>query len=311
MSGSLAILCPGQGNQHPGLLDRLTGSPEAEAVFQQAAGVLGQDPRELIGSVAPESLFDNRLAQPLICAAELATWAVLKSRLPEPALFCGYSVGELAAYGCAGALEVGETLRLADRRATLMDQAGGKPSGLVAIRGLGEREIATLCDQSSAEIAIVNGSDHFILGGATEILEALEQAALARGAHTVRRLRVGVAAHTSLLAPASHKFLAALEQSAMVDPVRPVLAGIDGIPVRDRSTAVATLAKQLSSTIRWQTCLNTAMEMGCRVFLELGPGTSLTAMVRELSAEVVARSMDEFRSLEGAVDWVNKRLERG
>ncbi|MDX1656074.1 MAG: malonate decarboxylase subunit epsilon, partial [Candidatus Competibacteraceae bacterium] len=92
---------------------------------------------------------------------------------------------------------------------------------------------------------------------------------------------------------------------------RPVLAGIDGIPVRDRSTAVATLAKQLSSTIRWQACLNTAMEMGCRVFLELGPGTGLTAMVRELSAEVVARSMDEFRSLEGAVDWVNKRLERG
>jgi [acyl-carrier-protein] S-malonyltransferase len=230
--------------------------------------------------------------------------------LPAPALFDGYSVGELAAYGCVRALSAGGVLRLAMRRAALMDGASREPSGLVAIRGLEQHRIEALCSESGAEIAIVNGPDHFILGAPVEGLDMLTQTALAQGAHTARRLRVAVAAHTSLLASASREFALVLEQSDMADPATPVLAGINGAPVRERATALAILAKQLSTTVDWQACVKTALEMGCRVFLELGPGGSLARMVRDIAPEVAVRSVEEFRSLEGVADWITKQMQR-
>ncbi len=78
--------------------------------------------------------------------------------------------------------------------------------------------------------------------------------------------------------------------------------------MRDRATALTTLAKQLSATINWQSCLETALEMGCRVFLELGPGSGLARMVRDTHPEVAARSVEEFRRLEGVADWVMKQV---
>jgi [acyl-carrier-protein] S-malonyltransferase len=240
----------------------------------------------------------------------LATWVTLSARLPAPTLFAGYSVGELAAYGCAGALPVDGVLRLAQRRAELMDRASGAASGLVAVRGLKRSTVDALCAEIGAEIAIINGPDHFILGGPADILGTLERAAFARGASTARRLRVGVASHTSRLAPASRDFALALAQSDLTDPATPVLAGINGMPVRDRTAATETLARQLSCTVDWQACLGTAMEMDCRVFLELGPGCALARMARELSSEIAARSVQEFRSLEGVTEWVAKQVSR-
>ncbi|MGN2393561.1 hypothetical protein ACTFO6_18970, partial [Pelomicrobium sp. G1] len=85
----------------------------AQPAFQAAAAVLGEDPRRWVSSRPPEGLFQNRWAQPLICTATLAAWSVLEPRLPQPVAFAGYSLGELAAYGCAGALAPAEALRLA------------------------------------------------------------------------------------------------------------------------------------------------------------------------------------------------------
>ena len=90
---SLGILCPGQGAQHPAMLDPLRAEPEAERVLALAGAVLGASPADLLASSGGE-LFANVIAQPLICAVELAMWAALASRLPTPRVFAGYSVGE-------------------------------------------------------------------------------------------------------------------------------------------------------------------------------------------------------------------------
>ena len=100
---SLGILCPGQGAQGPAMLDLLKGEPEAERVLAHVSAGLDAPVADIL-SGPEDALFSNAIAQPLICAVELATWAALSGRLPSPRVFAGYSVGELAAYGCAGAL---------------------------------------------------------------------------------------------------------------------------------------------------------------------------------------------------------------
>jgi len=303
----LAILCPGQGAQQRAMFDKLTGESAAEDALAQAAAVFGQDPRTWIRTAANDAWFENRFAQPLLCSTMLATWAVLRPQLPAPAVFAGYSVGELAAYGCAGALGVAETVRLAQERAACMDAASDGAAGLAAVLGLGRMRIEALCREHGVEIAIVNAPDHFILGGPTARLDAM-LAEVGAQAVTARRLPVAAPAHTSWLRAASATFAAALARSALTAPAVPVVAGISGAPVRDRATAIATLAAQLSTTVDWAACMQATYEMGARVFLELGPGSALTRMLRERYADVAARSVDEFHSLHGVRDWVRQQL---
>ncbi len=305
---ALALLCPGQGGQHRAMYDLLAGDAAADAVLQTATAVLGYDPRTQVLYAPSDALYRNSIAQPLVCSAILATWAAIGSLLPPPRLIAGYSVGELAAYGCAGALDVTQTLTLAMQRAKLMDETITTPCALTAIIGLDRQQVENLCRDNAAYIAIVNGPEHFVLGAALPQLDLIEAAAQHQGATRSVRLYVGVAAHTPLLQGASLRFEAALAASAIRDPRIPVLAGISGAPVRTRETAIATLAAQLSSTLDWLACMHAAYEMGARVFLELGPGRALTRMLLDIYPNVAARSVDEFRSLDGVRAWVQQHL---
>jgi [acyl-carrier-protein] S-malonyltransferase len=305
-----AVLCPGQGAQHGAMFDLLAGQTQADRVFQEAEAVLEIDLYKQLSHISPTRLFQNAFAQPLLCAAALAAWRSLGSTLPAPLLFAGYSIGELAAYGCAAALSVGETLRLAQRRAALMDAAATSPSGLLAVRGLNQAAIDAICNQYGIEVAIINGADHFILGGTEPGLTEAQQAALGKGARTAQRLPVTVAAHTSLLRAAGPAFAEELRAAKFSPPAIPVLAGINGEPVREPETAIIALSSQLYSTVRWSDCMQSAIEMGARTFLELGPGRNLTRILLEAHPEVMARSITEFRSLKAAAAWVNKHSGR-
>ena len=301
----LAVLCSGQGGQTAAMFDKLAGDDAATRVLAQAQAVLGKDPQ----SLAAGDVFVNRIAQPLVCTAALAAWAALGPRLPRPRLFAGYSVGELAAYGCAGALGIDETLRLAMARAACMDEASvGATGGLVAVRGLPRSRIDALCAELGAVVAISNGPEHFVLAAPVGVLEKIEPAAKAHGAVLARRLPVAVAAHTPWLKAAGAAFATALEQSALQDPPLPVLAGVSGVPVRNRAAAIATLSAQLSTPVDWAACMQAAWELGARVFLELGPGSALTRIARELLPQAEARALDDFRTLDGASEWVNGAL---
>jgi [acyl-carrier-protein] S-malonyltransferase len=159
----LAVLCPGQGGQHAAMLELALADPRGADVVRRAGAAAGLDAIAAVRSGA--DLFANRLAQPLVCAAELATWAALRDAVGPPRAFAGYSLGELAAYGCAGALAPEEVVALATRRAALMDAAAPPRSGLVALRGLRLAAAEALAAEAGAELAIVNGPDHCVAGG--------------------------------------------------------------------------------------------------------------------------------------------------
>ena len=264
------------------------------------------------GTPADADYFSNAVAQPLICAATVATWNALRAHgLPEPVAVAGYSVGELSAHAIAGTLaKQADVIPLAKTRAEAMDAATARegPSGLIAVRGWNAAEIEDTIRATGLEIAIVNGVEHFVLGGSEQMLSEGERRLA--GSSTVRRLDVGVASHTSRLASAREAFHQALLAAGLRDPRRPVLAGIDGGVVRTATAAIDTLTAQISRTIRWDLCLRAAWELGARVFLTLGPGCGFARIALEaLPAGCEARAADEFRSLAGVVAWVRGRLQ--
>lgn len=304
MSARLLLLCPGQGGQHEGMNDiaRLDG---AAAAFLDRL------------QLPPGALFDNRVAQPAVVAATLAMWIALQPRLTafgiRPALVAGYSVGELAAYGVAGAIDADRCVALAHVRARLMDDAAaGAGQTLAAISGVPLARSTTLADAAGFAIAIVNGHDSAIAGGPLATLAALQQQVEQAGGR-LQHLPVTVAAHTPLLAAAVAPFARALAATPFAAPHTALLCGIDassngGAVAAVHARACSVLSRQLAETIQWAHCMDAAAEAGITVALELGPGAALARMLQARHPAIACRSVSEFRATDGVLAWLERAL---
>ena len=311
MPNLIAILCSGQGGQHPAMFDLVANCPEAEPVFAAAAEVLGQDPRRFVREAARADLFSNRSGQILCCTQALAVQAALGTAWPARTVIAGYSIGELAAWGCAGAVNGPGVLRLAQQRAAAMDAAAPSDGGLAAIVGLRRSNLEPILARHELSIAIINDVDSFVVGGRRAGLDAACQEATARGAKHIVTLPVAVPSHTPLLREATEQFRAVLRAASARLPGagHRLLGGIDGDTIYDMETGIDKLARQISTTIDWAACLESCRSAGAVAALELGPGTALSRMASPLFPDGQVRAADEFRTLTGLRSWLKRAMD--
>ena len=303
VSQRFAVFCPGQGAQHASMF-ALTERESVQALPAWSASNL----HEILTD--PAALFANRYAQPLIVSVGLARWQEMRSRLPVPSLIAGYSVGELTAYGVAGALDSATMISLAEVRASAMDACveTGKPQCMLAISGLMAAQVLPILQQYGLAIAIQNDSDRLVAGGLADDCTLAEPALLALGADCLR-LPVAVASHTALMKNAVITFAAALDQSVWSPMITPVLAGINAHKICTTAAAISALQAQLTTTIHWQDCMDACVENGIEAILELGPGNTLSRMMMARHPAVACRSLDEFRSIGAAADWLLRQVD--
>ena len=305
MAGRLLVLCPGQGAQHPAMFDMARSDPATSRELEDWLA----DP-----ALAPlsggASLFANQLAQPAIVAATLAMWTALRDTIAAPSLVAGYSIGELAAYGVAGALAPLRLVRIAAERARLMDACVDERAaqGMVALSGMPHGAIEALLTRFGFHPAILTGEDAVVAGGPAAAREALAEAVLAAGGRATA-LPVEVASHTPLLQGAVMPFAELLARQAWSAPAFPVLSGISAEQVEDARLATRVLSRQIAEPIRWMDCMDACVETGVTVALELGPGAALSRMLQARHPHIACRSVTEFRSLDGIRSWLGKQLE--
>ncbi|WP_348698697.1 acyltransferase domain-containing protein [Duganella fentianensis] len=297
-NGRLLLLCPGQGGQHAAMFDLARSHPAGAALLDSLPLPHGDD------------LYANRHAQPLIVAATLAMWEALREQAPAPAMVAGYSIGELAAYGVAGAYSPATCMALATARADMMDQAAqAEPDQtLLAISGMALARVLPLLPAHAYELAIETGEDSCIAGGPASQRAALEQTVLLHGGRSTH-LPVAVASHTRYMQTAVAPFAALLQQTPFGMMQAPVLAGISAISVRDQASANDLLARQLATPIRWAACMDAAAEAGIRYALELGPGAALSRMLQQRPPHISTRSVADFRTIDGILRWLERCSE--
>ncbi|MGF6229642.1 [acyl-carrier-protein] S-malonyltransferase [Inquilinus ginsengisoli] len=290
------------------MFDLVGEAPEAALVFAAARRVLdGRDPRDLVRRASEAELHPNRLAQILCCTQALAFWAVLGPASPRPITVAGYSAGELAAWGIAGVIDAATVLDLTARRAALMDDVSRSASGLGAVLGLPRVEIEAICRAHNLHIAIVNGPQHLLLGGAAADLEPALAEAGQRGASRTVLLPVSVASHTPLLGDASERFGELLQQRVAGTRVPPgvrLISGVDGASVLLLKDGLRKLALQVGQTVDWAACMESCRAARPQRVLELGPGDALARMAGEAMPDIAARSVTAFRSLDGIRRWL-------
>jgi [acyl-carrier-protein] S-malonyltransferase len=308
VSMTLSILCSGQGPQHPNMFALTGDAPEAAHLFAHAATLLGgRDPRAMVQTDLDETIHQNRVGQILCTLQALAATATFRDAWPRRLIIAGYSVGEVAAWGVAGLMDATMTLDLVSRRANAMDASSRPGDGLLFVRGLSYGAVEDLCNRHDAAIAIVNPGDAFVLGGPGVALDIIADVAKGMGATRAVRLAVNVASHTPHLAAASTEFRKILDQTptklAPDSNVR-LFSGIDGSPVVNISAGLNKLAEQISHTVQWARCLEGCVEAGASVFFELGPGRALNEMAAGAYPNISARSLEDFRTLQGARAWL-------
>lgn len=298
---SLAVIFPGQGSQSAAMLPWLDDDPFARPVLDAMEALIGHDWRAR--SADPAWLSQNRIAQCLVTGIDLATWsALLGAGLPQPGVVAGYSVGEIPAFCAAGVFDVATALRLAQRRAELMDRSsvGGT---LLSASGRTHAELAPAVERWGYEVAIEIAVDRFVFGGPDADIDHIDAALKALGAATVR-LPIRVASHTSAMAQASAGFAAEIEPLDWKPPRPALIADYTGARVLRPAELKRCLAGQISHTVQWDKAMKSVAERLPSCVLELGPGAALARQWAAARPDIPARSADDFKSAASVVAWV-------
>lgn len=285
------LLFPGQGAQKPGMArDVAERFPEAAATLEAIDSALNSPLTPIMWQGSEEDLTLTHNAQPAILAHSAAVLRVVQHKLGNVVAAAGHSLGEYSAWVAAGALEAPAAARLVRRRGALMFEAGSaRPGAMAAVLGLDADAVETACHEVADDglgivvAANLNAPDQTVISGDPEAVERAGAICKAAGAKRVLPLKVSGAFHSPLMAPAVDGLREALHAVPFAAPAFPVYANATAKAVRDVDDALRLLGDQITAPVRWvATIRNIAAEWPDARWLELGPGSVLSGLLRKI-----------------------------
>jgi [acyl-carrier-protein] S-malonyltransferase len=293
------LLFPGQGSQKPGMgKDLLDSQPAARAAFESVDRALGAPISTLCFEGPAEELTLTHNAQPALLAHGLAVWAAVRDRIGDRvSAAAGHSLGEFTAYAAAEAMPVGRAATLVRRRGELMYDAGVKrPGGMAAILGVLQQPIEALCRRASNEAAVVvpanyNSPEQVVVSGEVKGVDRAMELAKEAGAKRAVKLNVSGAFHSPLMEFARPGLGEALRAASLERPRFPVYSNVTAAPVSEAPEATRLLLDQLTSPVRWTDLVTRlATDHPGALFVEMGPGSVLTGLMKRIAPSVAAMS---------------------
>ena len=282
------FLCSGQGSQYL-LMGR--GLYESEPEFRSAIDFcadylnqfIGVDlrtilfPSETAAGASAELLDQTRLTQPALFAIEYALAKLWSSWGIEPAAMIGHSIGELAAACIAGVFSAQAGLRIVAERGRLMQSL---PGGSMTAIPLPQSEVIALLN-GKLSLASVNGDEQCVISGPDHAIGDLEKS-LADQRIEYHRLRVSHAFHSSMMDPILREFAEFVRKFDLAPPRIPYISSATGTWITQaEATDPDYWAGQLRRTVRFSDGIAEALKIPDAIFLEIGPGNTLSALCEQ------------------------------
>lgn len=273
--------------------------PACREVFDTADRVLGRSISRLCFEGPQQELDLTHNTQPCMLAADLAAYAALTSVGFKPQAAAGFSLGEYAALVAAGVIPTEEAFRLVQVRADAMQEAVPVGRGGMAMIGeCDEQTVLELCSQVEGYVtpANYNRPGQIVVSGELPAIKALVALGKERG---IRILRIPVSApfHCELMEPAAARLAEPLAGLRLRDPGFPVYMNCDAEPVTTADRVAEKLARQVTSPVRWESILRGMHADGIDTFVELGPGTTLSAFTAKTLGEVRILNVGDLETL--------------
>jgi [acyl-carrier-protein] S-malonyltransferase len=292
----IAFIFPGQGSQKVGMGKALAEAfPICRETFAEADAALGEPLSRLIFDGPEEQLTLTENTQPAILAVSIAAHRLLADRGLAPAYCAGHSLGEYSANVAAGTFSFDDAVRIVRRRGRYMQEAVPVGVGaMAAILGLDADSVAAACvDAAEGDVvspANLNGAGQVVIAGTRAAVARAGDRAMALGARRVVPLTVSAPFHCALMKPAEARLAPELRALDVQEPRVPVVANVDAEPKRDARAAIEALVRQVSSPVRWEAVVRRLASEGVTTYVEVGPGTILSGLVRKIHREARALS---------------------
>jgi [acyl-carrier-protein] S-malonyltransferase len=314
MAKSIALLFSGQGAQQVGMGKDLSQQFAVAANrFAIADTALGYSISQIAFDGPIEELTKTSRCQVALYVHGIAVLEVLREQLGDFQVVAtaGLSLGEFTAHAAAATFDFLTGLQLVANRGRYMEEACDATSGtMAAFIGGDEENVRKIAQQAEVDIANVNSPGQIVLSGEVEKVRRAVDLAKQYGIRRALPLNVAGAFHSRLMMPAEVKLRQDLAKVSLTSPTTKVVANVTARPVSGESEILLSLASQVTGTVRWTESIEYMIDqLGCDLFLELGPGEVLANLVGRIRKGTEVFSVGDRSSLEAALAGLRNAIQ--
>jgi [acyl-carrier-protein] S-malonyltransferase len=304
-----AFLFPGQGSQKSGMgADVAREFREANDVFEAADEALGFAISKICFEGSDADLRSTENTQPAILTVSSAILAVIRERTElRPSVVAGHSLGEYSAVVAASGLSAAEAASIVRQRGAFMQEAvPDGEGGMAALIGPSVEEVEAICrDAADGEVlapANINAPGQIVIAGTSAAITRAVALAKERGVRRALPLPVSAPFHCSLMKPAEDQLRPVLKAADLRDLQYPLVNNVDAVEVTAAADVREGLIRQVVAPVRWTDVIATMLRRGVTRFVEIGPGSVLTGLVKRINPESQAESIQDLESLRSLLD---------
>jgi len=277
--------------------------PCAHRVFEEADQAAGFALSRLCFEGPAEELQLTANTQPAILAVSVAAAEVLRTRGIRADYVAGHSLGEYSALVVAGALRLGDAVRLVRKRGQYMQEAVPVGQGaMAALLGMDAGRAEEACREASqGEVvspANLNSPGQVVIAGDAGAVARAGELAKARGALRVVLLNVSAPFHCALMQPAQERLAQDLEAAQIADAQTPLVNNVDAQVVQSAAAVRDGLKRQVTAAVRWEQSMRVLRTKGVELFVEVGPGKVLTGLLRQIDRQAEGLHVEDLASLQ-------------
>jgi [acyl-carrier-protein] S-malonyltransferase len=271
--------------------------PESRAVFDEADEALGAPLSRLCFEGPAEELILTENTQPAILTVSVAIFRRLAAEGFRPSFVAGHSLGEYSANVAAGSIRFGDAVRIVRRRGRYMQEAVPQGEGaMAAVLGLELSLVEQACREAAeGEVvapANMNAPGQIVIAGNTAAVDRAAARAKALGARRTLPLPVSAPFHCELMAPAARRLRPELRALEARDPAPPVVANVDAEVKRTSAETIDALERQATAPVLWESVVRRLASEGVRTYVEVGPGSVLSGLVRRIDPGATVLNVD-------------------
>jgi len=296
----IAFVFPGQGAQYTGMAkDFYEKFPVSREVFEKASKVSGLDIKTLCFE-ENENLNITEYTQIAMLTAEIAILRAVEEAGIHSQVNAGLSLGEYGALAASGVMREEDAFAIVRKRGILMQEAYPTGGAMSAILGTDAELIEKICEETPGIVSIANYNcpGQIVITGEEKAVLTAGEALKAAGARRVIPLKVSGPFHCELLKEAGKKLGEELEKIEIQTFAIPYVTNVTAQYVIESDQVKNLLVKQVSSSVRWQQCVEQMINDGVDTFIEIGPGKTLTGFLKKINRNVKALHIEKIEDLE-------------